>query len=649
MSHNRLKNETSLHLRNHSHQKINWYPWCEEAFEKARKEDKLIFISIGFSACHWCHELSRNCFDNDTIAQTLNRYYVSVKVDREERPDIDLFYMNAVEIITNSSGWPVSCFLLPDGSPVYGGTYFPPDQFLEMILGLQQTYTSDRDKLEEIGDELMEILKGTNIVGKKPMERTTIEDVKLVVEPWRRKFDDENGGTLGAPKFPLPISLIFLLCSGYYFDDPLLISYVEKTLTNIAKGGIYDQLRGGFFRYTDDLAWKKPHFEKMLYDNAMLVIAYSLAYRNKPNPLYKEVVEETVNFMRLNLSQNDLYLSSIDAEIGNIEGKYYTWQTSELKRVLGDDFEFMADYFGLEENQRQNVLSINMDEESLSRKYGLSLTKCRNKIRKLKKSLLKIRETRERPNIDSKVIASWNAMFLSGLCEAYCSFKEQYMLEQAKDIAHSLMKNYILNDYSMVRIFENQTPAFLDDYAFTITSFLRLYRITGEGIYIKTAKGLIDYTFKHFYDESTGMFFFSNNTMSPTIPRMMDFVDKAYPSSNSVMAKALIYLSFMENDKRYHDIAIQMLNNVKSQMPGAGPYVAYWASMLYHELYQPIIVFIPVERFVETCARFVPNLFTFPDAGRPNVHNIPRNIIDEINGDYSRLVDFAVANKNLSP
>ncbi|MDR1887081.1 MAG: DUF255 domain-containing protein, partial [Prevotellaceae bacterium] len=237
MAYNRLIKETSAYLRNHAHQKINWYPWCEEAFETARKENKLIFISIGFSACHWCHELSRNCFNNAAIAQTLNRYYVSVKIDREERPDVDQFYMNAVEIITNSSGWPVLCFLLPDGAPVYGSAYLPPDQFLEMILGLQHTYSNDREKLSEIGAELVGILKDTNIIDKKPVEKLTIENIKLVVEPWRRKFDNVNGGTLGLPKFPLPISLIFMLNSGYYLDDPSLTSYVEKTLTNIAKGG----------------------------------------------------------------------------------------------------------------------------------------------------------------------------------------------------------------------------------------------------------------------------------------------------------------------------------------------------------------------------------------------------------------------------
>ncbi|MDR1130019.1 MAG: thioredoxin domain-containing protein [Prevotellaceae bacterium] len=646
MAHNRLVNETSVYLRNHSHQKINWYPWCEEAFETARKEDKLIFISIGFSACHWCHELARNCFDSDAIAEALNRYYISIKVDKEERPDIDLFYMSAVEIITNSSGWPVSCILLPDGSPVYGGTYFPPDQFIEMILGMQQTYANDRDKLEEIGRELMEILKETNIVRKKPLEKTTIEDIKLIVEPWRRKFDEDNGGTLGAPKFPLPISLIFLLNSGYYLDDPTLTSYVEKTLTNIARGGIYDQLRGGFFRYTDDLAWKKPHFEKMLYDNAMLILAYSLAYRNNPNPRYKEVVEETVNFMKLNLSRNNLYLSSVDAEIGNIEGKYYTWQTAELKKILGDDFEFMADYFGIEESQRQNILFVNMDEKNLAQKYGLSLTECKARIKKLKQNMLIIREGREHPNIDSKIIAAWNALSLSGLCEAYRSFNKKYLLDQAKNIADALMSKYILEGYRMLRIFENQTPAFLDDYAFTITSFIRLYTITGEGIYLETAKGLTDYTFKHFYDRNTGMFFFTDDSMPSNIPRMMDFVDKACPSSSSVMVKALVCLSLAEGNKYYRDIAMQMVNNMKDQMPGAGPYVAYWANMLYYDLFPPIVAFIPGENLVDARSEFAPNLFTFPDVGNPHAQNIPPNILDGINGDYFRLADCAgVINK----
>jgi uncharacterized protein YyaL (SSP411 family) len=647
MAYNRLNKETSVYLRNHAHQKINWYPWCEEAFETARKENKLIFVSIGFSACHWCHELSRNCFDNETIALTLNRYYINIKVDREERPDVDLFYMNAVEIITNSSGWPVSCFLLPDGSPVYGGTYFPPEQFLEMILGLQFTFVNDHEKLEEVGAELIGILKNTNIVEKKPIEKITVENIKLIVEPWRRKFDNDNGGTLGSPKFPLPVSLIFMLNSGYYLDDPQLTSYVEKTLTNIARGGIYDQLRGGFFRYTDDLAWRKPHFEKMLYDNAVLVSAYSLAYRNNPIPLFKEIIVETVNFMKIRLSKDNLYHSSIDAEIGNIEGKYYTWCPLEMEQALGDDYEFMSDYFGLKDSKRQSVLSINMDEETLSQKYGLSLEECKNKIIRLKKILLKVREKRERPRIDSKIIAGWNALYLSGLCEAYRSFGEDYFLEQAEELANALTKNYIQDDYKMFRIFENRTPAFMDDYAFTITAFIRLYKITGKCKYRQIAKGLADYTFKHFYDETTGMFFYSDDSEPSIIPRMMDFIDKAYPSSNSVMIKALTYLAYLEGNQYYRDVTTQMINNIKDQMPGAGPYVAYWANMLFYELYQPVVAFIPKEHLAEVNSRFAPNLIVFPDTGDADVQNIPQNILDGIDGDYSRIVDFARMNKNL--
>jgi uncharacterized protein YyaL (SSP411 family) len=385
----------------------------------------------------------------------------------------------------------------------------------------------------------------------------------------------------------------------------------------------------------------------MLYDNAVLVSAYSLAYRNNPNPLYKEVVLETVNFMKLRLSRDNLYYSSVDAEIGNIDGKYYTWQLSELEKILGDDFEFMSDYFGLKEPKRQSVLSINMDEEILSRKYGLSPEECKNKIKHLKKILLKFREERERPQIDSKIISGWNALFLSGLCESYRSFGENYLLELAKDIADALTKRYIQDDYKMFRIFENQTPAFMDDYALTITAFIRLYKITGECRYLKIAKGLVDYVFKYFYDEKTGMFFFNDDSVPSIIPRMMDFIDKTYPSSNSVMTKALIYLAYLEDNKYYRDVAVQMINNIKDQMPGAGPYVAYWANMLFYELYKPTVAFIPAKHLTDICGYFAPNLFVFPDAGNPNARNIPQNILDETDGDYFKIVDFARINKNL--
>jgi uncharacterized protein YyaL (SSP411 family) len=306
----------------------------------------------------------------------------------------------------------------------------------------------------------------------------------------------------------------------------------------------------------------------------------------------------------------------------------------------------MSDYFGLEKSTTQSVLSINMDEEILAQKYGLSLEECKEKIKDLKQILLIKREKRERPHIDTKIICGWNALFLSGLCEAYRSLGEDYLLEQAKDLANALTKNYIQDDYKMFRIFENQTPAFMDDYAFTITAFIRLYKITGENEYLKTAKGLVDYTFQHFYDEKTGMFFFTDDSLPSIIPRMMDFIDKAYPSSNAVMTKTLTYFAYLEGNQYYHDVSVQMINNIKDQMPGAGPYVAYWANMLFYELYQPVVVFIPKEYLTGVHCHFAPNLFVFPDAGNPNAQNIPQNIFDEINGDYSRIIDFAKMHKN---
>jgi uncharacterized protein YyaL (SSP411 family) len=438
-----------------------------------------------------------------------------------------------------------------------------------------------------------------------------------------------------------------MLNSGYYLNDPSLITYVEKTLNGIAKGGIYDQLRGGFFRYTDDLAWKKPHFEKMLYDNAMLIMAYSLAYRNNPNPLYKRIISETVHFMKLRLSKNNLYHSSVDAEIGNVDGEYYTWHFSEFKEILGEDYKFASDYFGVKETKKRNVLFIAMDEDVLSEKYGLSPEECRNKIETIKQILLIAREKREIPNIDSKILLSWNAMLLGGVCAAYRSFGDDYLLEQAKEIANSLIKDYILDNYRMFRVIENKTPAFLDDYAFTINAFVRLYRIAGDDIYLKTAKGLVNYAFDHFYDSKTGMFFFTDDSVQSIIPRMMDFIDKAYPSSNSMMAKALTVLSFLENNKYYSDVALQMINNIKDQMPGAGPYVAYWANLLYVELYKPVVAFIPKEHLSDVYGYFVPNLLVFPetDDSVDTGEDIRKDVIDNLNGDYSTLVDFAKKNK----
>ena len=657
MGYNRLINETSTYLVGHAHQEIDWYPWCDEAFERAKAENKLIFISIGFSACHWCHEISRNCFENEIIAQTLNRYFINIKVDREERPDVDLFYMNVIEIITNSGGWPISCFTLPDGSPVYGGTYFPPDQFMEVILGLQQTYEDEPERLEEIGNEIMEMLKDADVIKeKKPIEKITLDDVKLVIEPWRRKFDLKHGGTTGAPKFPLPISLMFMMYSAYYLEDQSLMDYVEITLDNIAKGGIYDQLEGGIFRYAEDVEWKKPHFEKMLFDNAQLIIVYCLAYRNKPKALYKDLIDKSISFMRkTGVAENGMLYGSIDAEVDEIEGGYYTWRASEIREALNnEDYDFAIDYFGIkEENDVRNVLFINDNVENLAKKYCLSVEESEEKIEKIKKILSGIREKRPKPNIDKKIILGWNSMAIGALCEAYRTFGDKSLLDRAIQMADYIIDNYIEDDFKMYRIIENKTPAFLDDYSLTANGLMRLYRVAGDNKYLKVIKGIIDYTFKHFYDEKSGMFFLTDDTMPSRLPRMMDFVDKAYPSSNSVMVRVLTMYSLISGDMSYAQYGRQMICNIKGQMAGAGPYVSYWAYMLFIYIFKPVMAFVPKDKIPKIHLYFAPNLMVFPENSEikgmeyTGAIVMPEEELKKIDGNISEIVKFARMNKKI--
>jgi uncharacterized protein YyaL (SSP411 family) len=612
VNHNLLHYETGTFLKSHSHQPVEWYPWCDAAFDRARSENKLIFLSIGFHACHWCHEQSRNCFENPDIARKLNEDFVCVKVDREERPDIDLFYGTVVEMINGQGGWPVSCFITSEGLPVYGGTYYEPEYFLGVILELSWTYRHERQRLVEAGMELVASLKSDNCTEQKPIKPFSSDDARLIVESWRRKFDCENGGTSGSPKFPLPISLAFLLCSGYYLNDASLVRFVEFSVANISRGGIYDHLGGGFFRCSHDTTWNKPRFEKMLYDNAMLLMIYSGCHQQNPHPLYRETVEETIAFLNdAFLTDNHLYSSSISAESDELDGQYYTWCSDELKRILGDRYPLAADYFGVIDGETRNVLFINTDIEILARKYSLSTRECRAEIDLIKKRLLDARKKRKPPLTDDKIISGWNTLVISAYCEVYMSFGTLSVLEQSERMAAEIAETYILPDYQMLRIASNATPACLDDYSFTINAFLRLYRITGKKYYIDMAKGMIEYTLSNFYDPKSGMFFFSADPIRPQLPRMRDLVDRAIPSSNALMAKALTLISLIEGNDCYSNIVVRMLNNIRDQMPAAGPYVAYWGQVLYNYIYKPKLEIFEYD-ILPVVESFTPDILYLP-------------------------------------
>ena len=611
LEHNLLRYETGTFLKSHSHQPVEWYPWCDEAFDKARSENKLVFLSIGFHACHWCHEQSRNCFDNHDIARKLNEDFVCVKVDREERPDIDLFYGTIIEMINQQGGWPISCFITSEGLPVFGGTYYEPELFLGLILELSWTYRHERQKLVEAGMELVASLQRDNCVKQKPLKPFSPDDAKLIVESWRRKFDRENGGTSGSPKFPLPISLAFLLSSGYYLNDATLAQFVEFSIDNISRGGIYDHLGGGFFRCSHDSTWNKPRFEKMLYDNAMLLMIYSGCHQQNPHPRFKKTVEETITFMNDAFLTDNLYTSSIAAESDALDGHYYTWHADELKELLGDDYPLAADYFGISDGDVKNVLFVNTDIDTLAHKYSLSTHECLAEIDAIKNRLLDARKKRKPPLIDDKIISGWNTLVISAFCEVYMSFGIVSVLEHSERMAAEIIKTYILPDYQMIRIASNGTPAFLDDYSFTINAFLRLYRITGKKSYVDLAKGMIEYTLRNFYDNTSGMFFFSADPIRPNLPRMRDLVDRAIPSSNALMAKALTLMSLIEGNDAYSDIVVRMLNNIRDQMPAAGPYVAYWGQVLYNYIYKPTLKIFKYDR-LPVVESFTPDIILLP-------------------------------------
>jgi uncharacterized protein YyaL (SSP411 family) len=619
---NRLIEETSPYLSSHTHQPVDWYTWSDEALDRAKKENKLLFISVGYSACHWCHVMSTECFENETIASILNKYYISILIDKEERPDLGQVYLNAVQLMTDNAGWPLNCFALPDGTPVFGGTYFTSSQFIDITQSLQDTYSNQYEKVKEVADDLREALRGIDVITEKePSQKFSENDLKLIIEPWKRKFDNVNGGTQNPPKFPLPNGKEFLMWAAYYFDDEEIKNHLIVTLDKMAEGAIYDQVGGGFFRYAIDSEWKIPHFEKMLYDNVQLVSLYANGYRFSKNLKYKQIAEETITFiLREMYSPDGVFYCSIDSDSDEGEGRYYMWTVQELKETLGEDFNFAADYYGIikEVNHLDfTILYVAVDETALATKYKLTLEEAVLKIKTIKQKLIDARAKRQLPVVDKKLIASWNAMAITGLLNAYVAFDNEQYLILAKKTAKYIKNTLIYNDDHIYRCIISKEPVkgFLDDYAFLIKAFILLFQLTTDEEYIKDAKKLTDFVIEHFYDEQSGMFFFTSDEEESSLGRKMDFIDRAIPSADSELAQDLMLLAHIYNNVQYYNYARQMLVNIKSQMPGAGPFISNWAQLLFYYVYDPVIVKLSpktTNAIKLVWEQFLPNIIIFP-------------------------------------
>jgi uncharacterized protein len=505
---NALIKETSPYLLQHAHNPVNWYSWGDEALEKAKSENKMILVSVGYSACHWCHVMEHESFEDETVAAIMNDNFVCIKVDREERPDIDQVYMLAVQLMTGQGGWPLNCFALPDGRPIYGGTYFPKQQWINVLLNLTDLFKNEYEKALDYANHLTEGVKLAELVKVNDRQDVfKIDTLHYCYKNWKIRFDNEYGGPDKAPKFPLPNNYQFLLRYAFVSDKKEeVLKHVNLTLKKMTYGGIYDQAGGGFSRYSVDYFWKIPHFEKMLYDNAQLVTLYSEAFQATQDPLYKQVVFETLEFIEREMtSPEGGFYSALDADSEGVEGKYYVWKQEELKNILKEDFIVFADYFNVNERgfwEHDNyVLMRHDDDEVVAERQGISVTALQELIQKCKKNILSERQKRIRPGLDNKILTSWNALMLKGYIDAYNAFGEQKYLDAAEKnvgylISHACKENKLLHLVKSVSSLQCSSEnieeyGFLEDYSFLIEALLSIYQSTHGDNYLLKAKELI--------------------------------------------------------------------------------------------------------------------------------------------------------------
>ncbi len=597
---NSLIHETSPYLLQHAHNPVNWYPWNEKTLELAKKENKLLLISIGYSSCHWCHVMEKESFENEEVAKIMNDNFINVKIDREERPDIDKVYMTAVQLMTGSGGWPLNCIALPNGKPVFGGTYFPKDQWINVLNQISSLYTKEPQELINYAEKLTEGIKENSLISINNKEQDFNKSyIKNSLDNWFKHFDNSFGSIDSSPKFPMPVNYEFLLQYAYLTKNKELLSHVNTTLTKMALGGIFDQSEGGFSRYSTDKKWHIPHFEKMLYDNGQLVSLYSNAYTATQKPLYKETVYQTLNFIEKELmDKSGGFYSSLDADSSNEhnkleEGAYYVWTKNELTSIIPkDDFDLFSNYFGINsyglwEEEKYHLIRKFTNEE-FSKKYDVSLNKLNKKVAQWRSLLTKHRSKKNKPRLDDKILTSWNALTLKGYVDAYKAFDDSHFLNIALKNANFIKENLIKQNGEVFRNYKNgkaSINAYLEDYATLINAYLSLYQVTFDSQWLSLSKKLTDYVFNHFYDEKSNFFYYTSNLEKELIAKKIETDDNVIASSNSIMAKNLFLLSHFYENEEYLKVSKQMLHNISPEMNNFPSSHANWLSLYLNYTY----------------------------------------------------------------
>lgn len=599
---NKLVNETSPYLLQHAHNPVDWYPWGDEAWNKAKADDKPVLVSIGYAACHWCHVMERESFEDEETAKMMNENFINIKIDREERPDLDHIYMEALQVMAGQGGWPLNIFLTPDKKPFFGGTYFPPKRFYnrmswkETLIAVKNAFYANKDGLFEEAEKITNYLKQINEAHSNAAHENLFRK-ESQDEIFQKLLDDADkmeGGFGSAPKFPQTFSLLYLIRYAFFEKNEAARNQALLSLDKMMQGGIYDHLGGGFARYSTDAKWLAPHFEKMLYDNALLIMVYTEAFQLTKNKKYESLIEDVIEFLNREMQQaGGGFYSALDADSEGQEGKFYVWQRSEIEQILDGNAALFCDIYDVTESgnwEGENILHLKEALKEQANRLSLKAENLYEEMKQCREKLLAERNKRTRPMTDTKILTGWNALMVMALCKAAMALQNENMKQQAITTMAFLEANCCdeYGNWLHAQNIQTTQAAFLDDLSYIIQAYILLQEMTGGIEYLQKAKKLADFVIAHFSDEKECFFYFTSGKQEDVLYRKIELYDGATPSGNAMMAENLFYLSIIFDNNNWRERALYMLRSVGKQIVSHPLHFGIWALQL-----QAIIKGIP--------------------------------------------------------
>ncbi len=636
---NKLINETSPYLLQHAHNPVDWYPWGEEALQRARDEDKPILVSIGYAACHWCHVMEKESFEDAATAELMNTYFVNIKIDREERPDLDQIYMDALQALSGSGGWPLNVFLTPDKKPFYGGTYFPPrdaynrPSWKRVLESIRQAYAVKKDEITQQAQTLTDyIASATNFTLPDERMQLTTEAVDTITKNILQQADHVWGGYTAAPKFPQTFTILSLLRSYHFTKNYDALQSALLSLNKMIAGGIYDQAGGGFARYSTDAYWLAPHFEKMLYDNALLVSVLSEAFMITKDVQYKKVIEKTIAFIERELMhESGAFYTALDADSEGVEGKFYTWSKNEIEEILEADAALFCELYDVRENgnwEHTNILWLPETKKAVAEKNNLTTEEIEIFSERCLTKLMQVRAKRVRPALDDKVILSLNALMITALCNAYTATGTEEYKTAALTTMQFLENNLLTGELSWKHTWKNEEakiPAFLDDLSYLVKAYTDLHTITGYNQFILKAKELTAYIIRHYSDEDNLLFYFTADFQEDIILRKKEIHDGATPSGNAVMADNLLYLGICFDNQEWKQRSENMLQSIAKAVIQHPVSFGLWSCLLQKivfGIHEIVITGAQAESLSKSVLReYIPHKVLF--SNNTDIENIP--------------------------